>query len=208
MLAKEIRRQCVLGILLLGGSLLLSASAAHRRPPASAVASPKEIVLLLDAPQSKVHFTLGSTLHIVHGTFAFRRGTIRIEPENGKADGEIVADAASGESGDQGRDKKMHKDVLESARYTEVSFRPDRVEGQIPSTGSATVLLHGVFTLHGTEHELMVPVQAELAADHWTGTAKFRIPYVEWGLKSPSNFFLKADPTVDIDLELTGTLKN
>jgi hypothetical protein len=31
---------------------------------------------------------------------------------------------------------------------------------------------------------------------------------VEWGLKSPSNFFLKADPVVDVDLALVGTLQN
>ncbi len=207
-IAKEIRRRCVLGGLLLSGGVLLSASATRRMPVAPTNVGAKEIVLALDASQSKVHWTLGTTLHTVHGTFALKRGTVRIEPENGKASGEIVADATSGESGDQGRDKKMNKDVLESARYTEVVFRPDRVEGKVPATGLFTVLLHGTFTLHGAEHELMVPVEADLTADHWKGTAKFRIPYVEWGLKSPSNFFLKADPVVDIELELTGGLQN
>jgi polyisoprenoid-binding protein YceI len=207
-LAKEIRRQGVLGFLLLSGVMLLSASVIHRLPSVPANPAAKEIVLALDAAQSRVHYTLGTTLHTVHGSFALNRGTVRIDLESGKAGGEIVADATSGESGDQSRDKKMHKDVLESARFPAVAFRPDRVEGQIPATGSATVLVHGVFTLHGTEHELMVPVQAELSADRWKGTTKFRIPYVEWGLKSPSNFFLKADPVVDVELTLVGTLQN
>lgn len=167
----------------------------------------KEIALTLDASQSKVHYTLGTTLHTVHGTFAFKRGTISIDPETGAASGEIVADAASGESGDSSRDQKMHKDVLESGRFTEVVFRPDRVEGRVPSEGAANVQLHGTFLLHGSQHELTVPIQAELTRDHWKGGAKFRIPYIDWGLKSPSNFLLKADPVVDLELEMTGAVQ-
>ncbi len=164
------------------------------------------MVLALDPAQCKVHFTLGTTLHTVHGTFALKRGTLHFAPD-GKSSGEIVADAVSGESGDSGRDKKMHKDVLESARFTEVIFHPERVEGKVPSAGSVTAQLHGTLEFHGASHELTVPVQAQLTGDRWSGTGKFRIPYVEWGLKSPSNFFLKADPVVDVELELAGTIK-
>lgn len=172
---------------------------------AGAPAAAKELVLSLDPSQSKVHFTLGTTLHTVHGTFGLKRGTLRVAVD-GKASGEIVADAVSGESGDSGRDKKMHKDVLESAKYTEVVFRPDRVEGKIPASGAVSTQMHGVFALHGAEHELMVPVTGEISGDRWHGTGTFKIPYVEWGLKSPSNFFLKADPVVEVEVELAGTV--
>lgn len=203
-----IRRQLVFGSMLLTLGVLLSASAAHRPPQAEAQPDANQIVLTLDPAQSKVHWTLGSTLHTVHGTFRLKRGTLHVESENGKASGEIVADATSGESGNDSRDKKMHKEILESARYTEVVFRPDRVEGKVPTQGSTTVQLHGTFSLHGSEHELTVPVQAELATDHWKGTAKFSVPYIQWGLKSPNNFFLKADPSVNIDLQLTGDVQS
>jgi len=172
---------------------------------ASAPVAAKDLVLSLDPGQSKVHFTLGTTLHTVHGTFALKRGRLQFAPD-GKASGEIVADAVSGESGDSGRDKKMHKDVLESTRFAEVIFHPDRVAGTIPAKGTVTAELHGMLNLHGSTHELTVPVHADLLGDHWTGSGKFRIPYVEWGLKSPSNFFLKADPVVDVELELAGTI--
>jgi polyisoprenoid-binding protein YceI len=172
----------------------------------SAVAAAKEIVLTVDPAQSKVHWTLGTTLHTVHGTFAFKRGVVHVDLASGKAGGEIVADATSGESGDSSRDKKMHKDVLESARFGEVAFRPDRIEGQVPAAGAAKVQMHGTFTLHGSEHELTVPIEAELTPEHWKGSAKFRIPYIEWGLKSPSNFLLKADPVVDLELEMSGSV--
>jgi polyisoprenoid-binding protein YceI len=203
-----IRRQFVFAAMLLTLGVLLSASAAHRPPKAPAQISASEIVLAFDAAQSKVHWTLGSTLHTVHGTFKLKRGTLRLDPENGKASGEIVADASSGESGNESRDRKMHKEILESARFTEVVFHPDRVEGKVPTQGSAAVQVHGTFLLHGSEHELTIPVQAELAADHWKGTAKFSVPYIKWGLKNPSTFLLKADPSVDIDLQMTGDVQS
>ena len=202
-----IRRQLVLAAMLLMLGALLSASAAHRPPQASAQTSDNEIVLSLDPAQSKVHWTLGSTLHTVHGTFALKRGILRFDPATGKASGEIVADATSGESGNDSRDKKMHKEILESARYSDVVFRPDRVEGKIAEKGPSSVQVHGIFLLHGAEHELTVPVQADLTPDHWKGTGKFNVPYIQWGLKNPSTFLLKADPSVDVELDIAGGLQ-
>ncbi|SRR5258708_10373151 len=183
---------------------VLSALPQHAalQPPSS------EIVLGIDPPQSKLHWVLGTTLHAVHGTFAFKNRTLHVDPATGKAGGEIAVYATSGDSGNDGRDKKMHKDVLESGKFPEIIFRPDRVEGKIASQGSFSVQVHGILVLHGSEHELTVPVQAEFAGDHWTGSAKFNVPFIDWGLKNPSNFFLKVNHTVEIELELKGSLQN
>ena len=182
----------------------LSALPQHAAPPPLT----NEIVLGVDPAQSKVHWTLGTTLHTVHGTFAFKSGTFHLDPAVGKASGEIVVYATSGDSDNDSRDKKMHKEVLESSKYQDVIFRPDRVEGKIAPQGQFTVQVHGIFILHGTEHELTVPVQAEFAGDHWTGSANFNIPFIDWGLKNPSNFFLKVERAVQIQLELKGPLQN
>ena len=184
--------------------LVLSASPRHTPPQIPG----KEIVFVVDPDQSKVHWTLGTTLHTVHGTFAFKSGALHLDPANGNASGEIAVSATSAESGNDSRDKKMHKDVLESAKFPDVIFRPDHVEGKIAPQGSLTVQLHGFLVLHGAQHELTVPVQAELTGDHWTGTTKFTIPFIDWGLKNPSNFLLKVDHTVSMELELKGTLQN
>jgi polyisoprenoid-binding protein YceI len=183
---------------------VLSALPQHAAPQPSA----SEIVLRLDPAQSKVHWTLGSTVHTVHGSFAFKKGNLQLDTSTGKARGEIIVDATSGNSGNDSRDRKMHKEVLESARYAEVIFRPDRVEGKITPQGTFTVQVHGLLVLHGSEHELTVPVQAELAGDHWTASAKFNVPFVDWGLKNPGNFFLKVDHTVQLELELKGSLQD
>jgi polyisoprenoid-binding protein YceI len=183
---------------------VLSALPQHAAPQPPA----NEIVLGIDPAQSKVHWTLGSTVHTVHGSFAFKKGKLQLDTATGKASGEIVVDATSGNSGNDGRDKKMHREVLESGKYGEVIFRPDRVEGKIMPQGTFTVQVHGLFVLHGNEHELTVPVQAELAGDRWMGSAKFSVPFIDWGLKNPSNFLLKVNHAVEIELELKGSLQN
>lgn len=187
----------------LAALVMLSALPQHARPQTGT----GELFLMIDPAASQAHWTLDSSLHTVHGTFALKSGTLRVDLVSGKAGGEIVADAASGKSGNDGRDKKMHKEVLESSRYTEILFRPDRVEGKIAPQGTCAVQIHGTFVLHGNEHELTIPVQAELGADHWSGSAKFDIPYVDWGLKNPSNFLLKASHTVNVELQLKGSLQ-
>ena len=184
--------------------VVLSALPQHAAPQSPA----GEIVLRIDPAQSTVHWTLGSTVHTVHGSFAFKTGSLQLDTSTGKASGEIVVDATSGNSGSDGRDKKMHKEVLESARYAEVIFRPDHVEGRIAPQGIMTVQVHGLFVLHGSEHELTVPVQAELAGDRWTASAKFNVPFIDWGLKNPGNFFLRVNHAVEIELDLKGSLRN
>jgi polyisoprenoid-binding protein YceI len=165
------------------------------------------ITLSLDPAKSDLHWTLGSTLHTVHGTFALKHGEVRVDPATGAASGEFVADATSGKSGNDSRDTKMHKEILESSKYAEVIFRPTKIDGKVLVQGASNVQVHGTFVLHGSEHELIVPVQAELTGTQWKGSAKFSIPYIQWGLKSPNTFLLKADPEVGIELELSGTLQ-
>src|SRR5438270_9832833 len=98
----------------------------------------------VDRAKSTVTFTLGDVLHTVHGTFKVSHGTLQVEP-GGKASGEIVVDARSGESGSGMRDRKMNKEVLESAKYPEISFRPNRIDGLLNTQGNSTVMVHGMF---------------------------------------------------------------
>src|SRR5690349_10103639 len=155
-----------LGVALLVVLPVLIALPQHAAPK-TAVGSQ---VFTIDPVQSSVHWTLGSSLHTVHGTFALKRGSLQVDPATGKASGEIVVDATSGESGNDGRDKKMHKDVLESGQFGEIIFRPDSVSGKLERRGDSTMQIHGIFVLHGSEHELTAPAQASVSDGHWTGS--------------------------------------
>jgi len=168
-------------------------------------AATQEFTLHLDPGQSNAAFTLGGTGHTVHGTFNLKNGEIHFDPASGKASGEIVFDATSGQTGNQSRDHKMHKDVLQSQQYPTVTFRPDHAEGTLAPQGDSTLQVHGSFGIHGSEHELTVPVQLNLTADKWNATARFSVPYVTWGMKNPSVLFLKVGDSVDIELRSAGT---
>jgi polyisoprenoid-binding protein YceI len=158
-----------------------------------------------DPTQTSVKFTLGDVLHTVHGNFKLKRGVLQLEP-GGKVSGEIVVDATSGDTGNGVRDRKMHKEVLESARFPEISFKPDRIDGNVASQGKSSVMLHGMFNIHGADREITVPAQVETNADHWTATVHFTIPYQKWGMKNPSTLFLRVNDSVEIDVASAGSM--
>ena len=171
----------------------------------AALAAAQDSNYQLDPAQSSVKFTLGDVLHTVHGTFKLKQGDLQVTTD-GKISGQIVVDATSGDSGSSMRDRKMHKEVLESARYPEISFHPDRIEGPVSSSGKSSVMVHGMFNIHGANREITVPAQVETDGDHWTATVHFTIPYQKWGMKNPSTLFLRVSDTVEIDLLATGML--
>jgi polyisoprenoid-binding protein YceI len=199
-------RTSALGVGLFCSSVFL---APFLPPPASAQSAqpaPSGFVLVLDPAQCKIHYSVDSTVHTVHGTFNLKSGTVQLDA-SGKATGEIIVFATSGDSGNSSRDEKMHKDVLESAKYPDAIFRPAHVDGKVARNGESDVKLHGIMLLHGAQHEIVAPVHAQLTADHWTGTASFDVPFIEWGMKDPSNWLLKVKPVVHVDLELAGQTK-
>jgi len=163
----------------------------------------EEIVFDLDPVHTEIQFTLSDVLHTVHGTFQLKSGSVRFDPATGKAAGELIVDVTSGESGSKGRDRRMHKDVLESQRYPEAVFIPDHVAGSIAPEGAAQVEVHGVFKIHGAEHELMLAVQVERKGDQLTATTHFVVPYAKWGMKNPSTFLLRVGDKVEIDIRAT-----
>jgi polyisoprenoid-binding protein YceI len=162
---------------------------------------PAQVALLqIDPAQSKIAFTLGATAHTVHGSFQLKRSVIRFDSKTGQASGELVVDAASGNTGSASRDKKMHSDVLESAKYSEIIFRPDRVEGAVAEHGTSQVQLHGIFAIHGAEHELTIPITVDAGDGQYTASTTFSVPYVKWGMKNPSTFFLRVSDKIEVSI--------
>jgi polyisoprenoid-binding protein YceI len=144
----------------------------------------------------------------VDGTFHVQNGTVDFDRDKQSISGSVVVAAGSGNSGDQGRDKKMNTDVLDVAHFAEVTFAPSNYQGTIAVSGDSTVQVTGVFTLHGTPHEMTVPMQIHIDGASLTAKTHFSVPYVKWGLKDPSVFILKVAKEVDIDLTLAGSLSS
>ena len=158
--------------------------------------------MTLDPGQTHVEFTLSDILHTVHGSFKLKRGTIRYDFASGKAAGEIVIDAQSGESRSQARDQRMHKNILESERYPEISFVPDRVSGALPKAD-----VHGTFRIHGKDHEMTMMVETVPAGKGLEVKTHFVVPYVAWGMKNPSTLILRVGETVMIDVRAIGLVQ-
>jgi polyisoprenoid-binding protein YceI len=174
---------------------------------ASVAASAQSLAFQLDPQHTTVNYTLGDVLHTVRGAFHLKQGSLRLDASTNKLSGEIVVDARSGDSGSGMRDRKMHREVLESERYPEIAFHPDRVEGTVALQGKSSVHIHGIFSIHGVDHELNVPAEVEMSSDHWSATIHFAVPYASWGMKNPSTLFLKVSESVDIDIAAAGTLR-
>jgi polyisoprenoid-binding protein YceI len=197
-----------LDVATLGFALFLAASVAPpRAQPQTPQVAASEILLTVDPAQSTVHWTVESSLHTVHGTFALKSGSLHFDPATGRAGGEILVNATSGQSGNNSRDSRMHKEILETARYPDAVFKPTQIDGKVAASGASDATLHGVFSIHGADHDLIAPVHTELSGDHWKGTTKFEVPYVKWGIKDPSNFLLKVKHVVNVELELSGGIK-
>src|SRR5271165_5711306 len=161
----------------------------------------------IDASKSNVQFALSAVLHTVHGMFKVKSGTVRFEVATGRASGQIIVDLESGETGVQERDQHMHKDVLDSERFPEAVFSPDHVTGQMSLEGEYQVVLHGILRIHGQDHEVTVPVTVKVHDGQVIATAKFIVPYVEWGMKDPSTFLLRVGDKVEVAVSLVGTIR-
>ena len=167
----------------------------------------ERIEIEVNPAATKVNWTLGDVLHTVNGTFKLKKGDVWFDTGSGQAGGILVIDATSGESGSRARDGRMHKNVLETARYPEITFVPDRVDGKVAPVGDSDVQLHGMFTIHGATHEVLMKVKSHIEQQKVTATITFTVPYVKWGMKDPSNFLLKVKDSVEIAIEAAARVR-
>ena len=172
----------------------------------SIAALAQQTQITLDPAQTKVSWTLGDVLHTVEGTFKLKSGNIVFDPKTGDASGQIVVDAKSGESGNDKRDAKMQKEVLESSRYPEITFLPKHVTGNVPTQGSSALQVQGIFRIHGGDHEMTLSFAVQAEGSRATATTKFVVPYEAWGMKNPSVMFLKVENKVEISISAVGTV--
>jgi polyisoprenoid-binding protein YceI len=184
--------------------IFISAAVLLLTPWLAAQPPSHELRLQLDPVKSGANISLTGNFHTVEGSFALKHGEIRYDPATGKASGEIVFDATSGKTGNDSRDKKMHKDVIESGRFPDIAFRPDRADGTLVTSGDSTLQVHGMFSIHGAEHEITIPVAVHTDGAAWSAKASFQVPYAKWGMKNPSVLFLRVANYVDVQFHAEG----
>ena len=175
-------------------------------PGAAGSALAADKIFTVDAGASSLKFLLDTTFHQVHGTMKVTGGTIRFDPSTGSASGTIAVDATSAETGNGRRDKTMHGDILESARFPAIVFKVERVEGALPGGTPAGMKLGGVMTLHGASHPVTLPATVRVEGGTVHAETRLTVPYIEWGLADPSFLFVRAAKTVEVSIVAQGTL--
>jgi polyisoprenoid-binding protein YceI len=199
----RVRRRCF-RVFAVAASLFVLASALQAQ----------DVVVIFDPAKTRVEFTLGATLHTVHGVFKLKSGQIHFDPAIGKARGAVILDATSGNTDNSSRDKKMHTEILESAKFPEIAFSPTQVTGPLVEmlAGKPVQLqVAGVFRLHGQDHAMTIPVAVAPVSGAGRGgqleaSTKFDVPYVKWGLKNPSTFLLHVSDTVNLEIHSTARI--
>lgn len=186
------RRVMVFVAALLAGSALAAAAG--------------ELVVTVDPAATKATFVLRATLHKAEGRIPLTAGEIRFDPATGRASGKLVFDATKATTDNEGRDRKMHEEVLESAKYPEAVFVPEKVEGPFNNTGVSKLKLIGTITIHGGAHPLTVPLDVQATGTKVSAKGTFQIPYVAWGMKDPSMFVVRAAKEVDVSFESVGSI--
>ena len=184
---------------LLCGALLLATTAGS--------AAAEELRLEISAAESSISYTLPGNVHTVHGQFRLSEANLVFDPERRTIEGRIVADATSGTAENPKVVQRMHRAILESDSYPEISFRPVSYAGEFDAEGTSRLEVVGFFGLHGAEHSIAIPLEAEIDGERLTVRSSFEIPYVEWGLKAPSRFVFRSAPEVELVLELEGRLR-
>jgi polyisoprenoid-binding protein YceI len=173
----------------------------------TAEAQNRSMKVVLDPAQTQIHWKL-TGLHSVHGTFKLKSGEFLFNTKTGMAEGEILVDATTGESGNAARDKRMQGEVLESNRYPAIFYHPTQIKGPLKTgEGTQDLTAEGTFNIHGADHPLELPLKVQLSADTATATTRFTVPYVEWGMKNPSRFLLRVSKQVEIEVSAKGAVK-
>jgi polyisoprenoid-binding protein YceI len=166
----------------------------------------QEMTLELDPAITKVEFTLPDVLHTVHGTFAMKSGLIHFNPSNGSASGFVLVDVKSGQSGNSTRDRKMHKDILQSEEYPDATFTPTKMSGPFSTQGSSELQVDGTFRIHGGDHPITLVIQLQISGSSANFKTQLVLPYVQWGMKNPSTFVLRVSDKVDLEIAASGHL--
>ena len=143
-------------------------------------------IVQLDPVHTGIDFTLLGNLHNTKGRFTLKSGIIRVDPETGNATGKIEIDVASEDSEEKLRDDIIRNGVLDVARYPEITFIPQKIQGLRDPQNNLYGQITGLMEVQGSLHEITIQVHGRLLGDQLTAACDFLVPYVEWGVESPN----------------------
>jgi len=159
----------------------------------------------VDPGNAQVSFDLRATGHTVHGQTDHVTGQVRAaktEEAGWELEGEVRVTAASLETGNQRRDRKMRKTSLVVESHPEIVFVPKvLLPGKAGEEGS--FILGGALTIRGITLPVTIPVSVEERDGgrlRVAGGTDLR--WADYGVPNPSFLFLRVRPTLRIRFQV------
>jgi polyisoprenoid-binding protein YceI len=118
------------------------------------------------------------------GTAELLEGT----PEHATLHAVVKADALSIENDVSDKDRRemqraMDQDILEAAKFPEITYECSRVSGNITSEGQFTFTLDGELTLHGVTRSEAISGRAFLTGDVLRASGEFLLRQTDYRIK-------------------------
>jgi len=141
-----------------------------------------ETVYRVNPAKAEAGFDLKATLHTVHGSTNQVKGEVRAREEAEGVlalSGKIEVVAATLDTGNSSRDKKMRGESLAVEQYPVLSLAPERFD---PKTGTLT----GALTIRGVTKPTTIAAKLETKGDRILVTGTFDVPWLDFGVPDPS----------------------
>jgi len=159
----------------------------------------------IDPAASSVHFHGSSTLHDFDGTAKLTSGSLHLA--GAQSTGNVVADAASMDTAESGRDKTMHTDTMAVQTWPVIRFDLSAFTPNADGTGGTGT---GTWTMHGVAQAIAIPVTIDPVTSTTGNSGAGRhlhahlvIDIRKWGIKPPRTMLvITVDPMVTVDLDL------
>jgi len=198
-------RCAIFAVLLLAGH----GSAAAAPPPGGPVTLP------IHPETSRLTFTIHRTGETIEGTAHEFTGEVVFDPADPSTGSSVVlrVTAASLETGNRMRDRKMRNTHLEADRFPEIVFKsisikvgPER-EGAAPPPGvggsaqggpQRKALVEGVLSLHGVDRALMVPAAIRYDSGTLTAEGSVALTYSDYGIAIPRFLWLVMEDDIKV----------
>jgi polyisoprenoid-binding protein YceI len=163
--------------------------------------------------KSSVTFTISTTFNEIEGKAKTFKGSLNI-PDAAKdlatgTTATIIVDAKSMETGNKGRDKDMHKDVIESEKYSEIKIAIKKITADsalYTFKVSADITMHGItktvdfktsaLSFAGADGKLALSI-----------SGKVKINISDWGMTPPNIVVNKVSPEIVVGWSLIAQQK-
>jgi polyisoprenoid-binding protein YceI len=163
----------------------------------------------IEAGRSSVSFEMAATLHTVIGRTTSVSGALTTPVSAGvegfPVSGSISIKAATLDTDNSARDRKMKSRILSVEKYPEITFVPTRATGaglSLAAGARVNFTLEGTLTILETTRPVSIAVSAVIGQDRLTADGTTAILFPDYGVPDPSNFFLRVQPNLKISIHL------